>query len=1083
MGTRGIGDRVMATRAKATSDSAATDSGPQLRLETLGASRMVFGDVTIGAQSGLIFALLLRLVHTPGMAVSRDVLLREFWPTHPDARRRGNLRQALFKLRAIGLRVGLAGEMVELDRAQVAHTFTLDRSLELFERDIVRGDAPFGLFLPGYVANTAELQEWLDVLRERVHGDVRQVLVTALRRRRERADWGGAEALARWLLHLDPLNEDGTLTLAECTMLAGSKTEAIAILDRYLVEIGPNAGDIRLPATQLRRRFTEPTMRRRPSLGAADRHFVGRQDEMAELTLAMRRARWNDGSAVLLHGPPGIGKTRLVTELGKVAQVEGYLQVLIECREPDQQRPLSVFVETLPQLLASPGALGCMPESLAVLKRLVGDDVGRRMDGRPRDTSQAGTTPATHAVDTAFEGDLGLARTTSVRDAFLDVFDAVSAERPIFLCVEDAHWMDADSSQVLSDLVSRVPTLRIFIVATSRLKEVSATTASRLLLNIRSRELSPLTTESLDTLILALAADCAATADQGVRDWLAGASGGNPLMLHSLVSHWIEGGSTESIPATLQGLIDARIRRLSPAALRALQTLSLLGRFATIERVRTVLQLSTFELVDALELLHNDGCVGRSDGAIAPSHDLIVRASVAQLSPLAKRALHSSIGAVLREECRVAPTPALLLEAATHMRSAAESEEALAFLVGFSEVVEQTNEPRRTLEFLAGSDTGPATITDGAVALRNKLQLSLGEYPSALAASVGGLRLPDRTEVLSHEQVDSLLTAVDAAYRADPFVDLAEVSAFLRGCFSCESYAPSIRARAAEIGLVIAANTCDRGLAKHCFRALDLNEIHPRRRDQILLLYHTPFGELEQAVIVTRRILDRAKSEEPTGALANELTRAGIALRILGHFEDAKAAFLCAIQVADAVAAPKLATLAYVHLARIAGDCGDRGQSNQWTAEAARTVADVPLTTDLGYLVAQYCDSAIVDAQYEKAKHYLGEFRRSLQRMPPVRSTAYALALELGVKMLETEHEVPADLLEAAIAKHQATCELGISDFLTAMITEALTRAGRAGQSLAFVETYVTTQRRDRSPISKLLEAAHARAKHASAIA
>lgn len=1071
----------MATRNRAPQGSAESDTGPLLLLETLGASRMVFGDQPIGAQSGMVFALLLRLVYTPGMAVSRDILLREFWPSHPDTRRRGNLRQALFKLRAFGLRVGLAGEVVQLDRTQVAHTFTLDRSLELFERDVVRGDAPFGVFLPGYVANTPELQEWLDVLRERVHGDVRQVLVSALRRRRERADWSGAESLARWLLNLDPLNEDGTLTLAECTMLAGAKKEAVAILDRYLAEIGPNAGDIRLPATQLRRRFTEPTMRRRPSLGASDRYFVGRQSEMAELTLAMRRARWHDGSAVLLHGPPGIGKTRVATELGKVAQLEGFLQVWIECRESDLQRPLGVFVEALPHLLASPGALGCMPESLALLKRLVGEDVERRDVGRPRGKRRASTsTSPASGTDTPFEGDLGLARVTTVRDAFLDVFDAVSTERPIFLCVEDAHWMDADSSQVLSDLVSRARTLRIFVLATSRSKEVSPTTASRLLQNIQSRELPPLSTESVDALILALASDCAATAEQPVRDWLVGASGGNPLMLHSMVSHWIEGGSADSIPPTLQGLIDARIRRLSHSALRALQTLSLLGRFATIARLRTVLQLGTFELVDALESLHMDGCVGRDEGAATPSHDLIVRASVAQLSPLARRALHSSIGSALRAECGETPTPTLILEAASHMRQADEHDEAVAFLVACSEVVELTTEPRRALELLTAIDGRVAANTVGASALVSKLQLSLGEYPSAMAASIGGLRLPDSPSTLSHEQLDSFLTAIDAAYHADPFVDLDEVSDFIHSCLNCVSHEPQLRARASEIGLVIAANTCDRDLAKHCFESLNLNAIRQKRRDQILMLYHTIFGDLLHAGVVARRILDHAKQEEPTGALASEIARTGLPLRFLGEYQEASDALNWSIEIANAVDAPKLTTYAYWQLSRIAGDRGHQTECVEWTEEAIKSLGGAPVTADLTYLVAHRCVIAITEGQCDEAKHLLKEHRRTLPRVPTAKAAAYVVALELGIMLLESTDEVPSDLLDAAISKHDVACEYGTSDFLTAMIANALTRANKSGQAREFIETYVNGRRREQSEISPVLKAAFHRALQAN---
>lgn len=362
-------------RRKDLTDDVQAAGKPWLRIQTLGATRMIVGEQIISAQSEVIFAILLRLAYSPAMRVPRDLLLAELWPDQPNARQRANLRQALYKLRGMDVDVALQGEIVQLGREQILGTFSMVRDVESFNRDVTRGDEPFGLFVPGLATCSAAFEQWLEQTREAVHGDIRRVLVDVLRQRRERADWGAGEVLSRWLLQFDPLNEDATLMLAECTMMAGAKAEAVAMLDRYLTELGPNAGDIRLPAQLLKKRFTEPTAKRRPSLASIERHFVGRENELTELTMSMRRARWHDGSAVMVHGPSGIGKSRLVSELAKVAQIEGYREVSIECRETDIQRPLSVFLEALPELLSTPGALGCSPESMTVLKRLVGDSL------------------------------------------------------------------------------------------------------------------------------------------------------------------------------------------------------------------------------------------------------------------------------------------------------------------------------------------------------------------------------------------------------------------------------------------------------------------------------------------------------------------------------------------------------------------------------------------------------------------------------------------------------------------------------------------------------------------------------------
>ena len=241
------------------------DARPLIRLQTLGAAVGMVGDVRLSAAAGTLFSVLVRLSGAPGMMLGRSVLRRSLWPGQEEVRQRANLRQALYKLRSYGVRVSLQGDVVVLDESQVVRSFSLERSAATFERDVTLGHEPFGPFLPGFAVPWPEFQEWIDVQREAVHADVRRVLIEQMRGRRDRADWGGADALARWLLQFDPLNEEATLTVAECTALSGSKKEALAILDRYLAELGPLAGDIRLPASMLRRRIAEPSSRGRLS--------------------------------------------------------------------------------------------------------------------------------------------------------------------------------------------------------------------------------------------------------------------------------------------------------------------------------------------------------------------------------------------------------------------------------------------------------------------------------------------------------------------------------------------------------------------------------------------------------------------------------------------------------------------------------------------------------------------------------------------------------------------------------------------------------------------------------------------------
>src|SRR5207253_2159354 len=102
-------------------------------------------------------------------------------------------------------------------------------------------------------------------------------------------------------------NETAVLGLAEASAMRGGKRKAISILDRYLAEVEGGPGDLKLPATLLRRRIVERVPERQ-SLLNPDPPFVGREEEIRDLTRRLYRARAGHGSATVLIGEPGVGK-------------------------------------------------------------------------------------------------------------------------------------------------------------------------------------------------------------------------------------------------------------------------------------------------------------------------------------------------------------------------------------------------------------------------------------------------------------------------------------------------------------------------------------------------------------------------------------------------------------------------------------------------------------------------------------------------------------------------------------------------------------------------------------------------------
>ncbi len=1043
-------------------------SAVRLRAQTLGAARVLWGSQLITPTFGLQFALLVRLLHTPGFRVPRAELFPELWPDQPEARQRGNLRQLLYKLRTMGMAVSQNENEVMLDRELVDAVFCVDRSVEHFDRDVTRGDEPFGLWLPGYNGPGVAYARWLSVTRDVVHADVRRVLVTQLRRRRERGDWTGAEVLSRWLLQFDPLNEDATLTIAECVMMNGAKAEAVAILDRYLEELGPDAGDIRLPASQLRRRFTEPSARRRPSLAATERHFMGREQDMAELTMQLRRARWHDGSAVLLHGPAGIGKTRLCTELGKVAQIEGYREVTIECRESDQHRPLGVVMEILPELMSYPGALGCSPESLTVLRRLVGGDD----DGHSVSTDEAPATslepnrPTTTPRESS--DPLSRVRLHSVRRAIVDLFAAISDEQPLYVVLEDAHWLDEPSWDALFDVLNRANSLRLFAIITSRFATIRATRPERLPLNLIARKLSGISTENCSKLAHAIGKDLAASLSKEVESWIVSSSEGTPLMLRALVEHWIVTGDAEGVPPTLTALLEQRLDRLSLHAVRALQAIAKLGRFASLERIDAVLELPTHELMHALEQLEESGCLAVSQASLVVTHDLVRQVAVGRITSLVSSKLHIKIAEVLESEFRSTDSRELLLESLSHLSHSRSDSVLGAFIQRHEQHLLESGRPQFVLHCIEGlqGSSLPAQNLKRYSRMIARLEAESGNFQRALRSLSHAVRITATIEPQKSEAVDEHLSYVESAFRSDPIADPVELGEYSGTIASSEEARFDLRLRAADIGLVIASNTCDLALAEKCFRGLEATtDAHTsdERIQRIAVMFHTVFGSTDVAYRHAQSLIGRGLNQPATTALVVDCSRAGYVFRMTGHPDDARTAFERARALAFEIDSTRLAEYPTWQLAQVYLEAGNILEAIRYTnllAEYALTNNDENANS---FIHGHLCTMAVFTGDVTAALGHLERCKRSLPRIPHLRATAYVTGLELTTMLMDQDWKPTPDHLEVALDRFEKTAGFAGGDLLASATIGALARSSEYAAASAVATKYMDQLRRERS--------------------
>lgn len=1070
------------------------DSGnPLIRMQTLGAATVLVGEARLSAAAGTLFSLLVRVVCAPGMLLGRDVLLRALWPEQDEVRQRANLRQALYKLRSYGVRIGLHGDVVQLDVSQVIRTFSMDRTSSTFEHDVTLGHEPFGAFLAGFSVPWPEYQEWLNTEREAVHADVRRVLAGELHRRRERADWGGADALARWLLQFDPLNEEATLTIAECTALSGSKSEAVAILDRYLAELGPHAGDIRLPATMLRRRIAEPVKRGRVSFAPTERHFIGREEELAELTLAMRRARWHDGSGVLLHGAPGIGKTRLANELEKVAVIEGIRVSSVSCRESDVLRPLSVFVDMLPEWLTHSGALGCDPSSLLALRRLVPTDQRQALfpslpvevrdvpsvsiaKDPTGDSAESGVA-SSDAAPASYMTREPLPMMSALRRALIDLLSAISDERPMLLVIDDVHWIDEHSWDVLTDLVDRSHLTRIFLLITSREAHARPEPPQRSPLALTVRALPPLSPDSCELLTRAIGDDLSASASDELVLWFSRSSEGNPLFLRALVNHWIETGEAGGVPPTLRGVIEQRLSQLSADALRVLQTAALLGKWATSERVMGVLELPVKDTLHAMDELSKVGALRDVSPNTLEVPTLLRQVVESNIRPSVRALLSFRIAQALRNVKNLRGIHCEI-ETLEHFVHAGRIEDACAY---YSDVVPELLNLDASHRALALTRAAIGVVPHFQESLPLKtiqrdVLFSAGQYSRLL-------RDHEWTNGRSKDVMNwDRLHALDVVR----MVEIADRSMFLgdynelcsRGLLIArsEDLEPHVRMRASIAVLRASAMGVPRHVAESAFAigqniASALNENVFARRE-IAMYFHTPFGDLSESNCAARSIAEDFESAKSLTDRTRLLGDCGFALMCGGDLVEAGRIFHEALVLAVSNTIHSRAVASLYHLSHIALLEGGNVEAMSFAQKATEMSqsCDDPFLIGLSHRNTARIALLTGDVSRAVREYDLVKNERKVASHPKWR--AFDIALRLGLALAENQPENVLRILPSAVTELDALKAMLGQDFLASRVILAQRMTDSSKAKITF-DQYLGNFRREAYPVPDFLKLEH----------
>ena len=348
------------------------------------------------------------------------------------------------------------------------------------------------------------------------------------------------------------------------------------------------------------------------------------------------------GTLVELVGEPGIGKSRLAEELRE--NCADMRQISLRCEQYETSTPYYAFRPFLRSLLDVELNGGAEHNRAALAERLVSVDEElvpwAPLLAAPLDVDVE-TTPEVDDLDPSFRR----ARLHGVVSSLL----AGLLDSPTLLVLEDVHWMDDASSELLRHLGTQLPT-RPWLTCTTRRTVGGGFAAAEGTppLPALTLRLEPLPADDARTLVRAAAGDRRLTDEDLAALMERGA--GNPLFLQELASPDQAREAPEQMPDSVETLVATRIDGLAPGDRALLRWASVLGVSFSGALIADVLEgdataASDSEAWDRLgEFVERDPEVA---GAFRFRHALIRDGAYEGLSYRRRRELHARVAAVL----------------------------------------------------------------------------------------------------------------------------------------------------------------------------------------------------------------------------------------------------------------------------------------------------------------------------------------------------------------------------------------------------------------------------------------------------
>ncbi len=668
----------------------------------------LLGDVAVqrddgppeGFGSPRLQSLVALLVLHRGAPQPRERLAYLLWPDSTDTQARSNLRKLLHTVRRTLPEADTCIEVTHTtlrwrpDAPAEVDVVTVEDALAVAARAADAGEARReldravaaygGPLLPG------SYEDWVLAERERLHAGA----VDGLERLLTLAGPDADDAALRYgeeLLRLEPLRESTYRQLMRLRARRGERAEALRLYRSCEAVLARELGVA--PSEQTRALYDELVRTGRPAtvdepvpiVGTAP--LVGRDAAWKQLSEVWQAAVAGRPQAVVVTGEAGVGKSRLLEELGRTVAAEGGAVARARAYEAEGRLAWAPVVDWLRSEPIRRHVATLAPTWRTELVRLL-PELRRAELPEP----------------------VGLEHAEQRTHLFRAVAEALrTVDAPLLLILDDLQWCDDDTVAFVHFLVRESRQARLLVAASLRLEDMAPDGPLPRLLDTlqpdgRASEVALDRLDEVATLELARRLT-GRDLDAEIGRRLYHETRGNPHFVVEVVRSGLP-QDDKGLARAVQPVLQRRLRQLSPQARAVVDTAAVIGWGFTMDLLAAAGPHDETTLPDALDELWRHQIIQEQGAGYDFDHDRLREVAYAMISPARRQGLHRALARGLEQTHRghLGPVSARLVvhyEQAGLLREAATaSRRAIDHALHLLAIDEAQAETRRALDLL-----------------------------------------------------------------------------------------------------------------------------------------------------------------------------------------------------------------------------------------------------------------------------------------------------------------------------------------------------------------------------------------------